>query len=294
MSWQERPYSDGSDFEPLSGGGGMRSWFGGMPPAGVAVKRIIIANFAIFILCQLTGGSMGAVYRLLAMRTDEVLHGQVWRLVTFTYMHSQEDLWHILLNMLGLYLLGAPLERHWGTRLFFTFYTLGGIAAVLLYLVITMVGWLSPGAHLVGASGNVFAVMGACAVLFPQFRLLLFLFPVPIRIATMLFLGLFMFNLWSRGANAGGDACHLAGIVFGVAWGYRGQAWTGKWQRWREHARHAGWEDKRREMLQLEEQVDRILEKVRDQGIGALTRREKKMLEEATKRKQAEDRRHGF
>lgn len=68
----------------------------------------------------------------------------------------------------------------------------------------------------------------------------------------------------------------------------------GWFARWREKTKHAGWEAKRRDMLQLEEHVDRILDKVRDQGIGALTRREKKLLEEATKRKQAEDRRHGF
>ena len=73
MSWQERPYSDGSGFEPSPGGGGMRSWFGGMPSAGVAVKRIIIANFAMFILCQFTGRDFGELYKLLAMRSDDVL-----------------------------------------------------------------------------------------------------------------------------------------------------------------------------------------------------------------------------
>ncbi len=294
MSWQERPYSDGSGFEPSPGGGGMRSWLGGMPSAGVAVKRILIANFAMFILCQLTGGSRGAVYELLAMRTDAVLHGQIWRLVTFTYLHSQGDLWHILLNMLGLYMLGAPLERQWGARRFFAFYTLGGAAGVLFYLLGTIIGWLSPGAYLVGASGNVLAVMGACAVLFPQFRLIIILFPVPIRTAVAGFLVLYSFNLWNQGSNAGGDACHLAGMVFGIAWGYRGQKWTGRWQQWRERAQRAGWDAKRQDLLRLEEEVDRILDKVRQQGIGTLTHREKKMLEEATKRKQAEDRRHGF
>lgn len=294
MSWQERPYSDGSGFEPSPSGGGMRSWFGGMPSAGVAVKRIIFANIAMFILCQLTGGSGGAVFDLLAMRTDAVLHGQIWRLVTFTYLHSQEGLGHILINMLVLYMLGAPLERQWGAKRFFAFYTLGGAAAVSLYGLLTIVGWLSLSGSLVGASGNVLAVMGACAVLFPQFRLIIILFPVPIRTAVAGFLVFYSFNLWNQGSNAGGDACHLAGMVFGLAWGYRGQKWTGKWQQWRERAQRAGWEAKRQDLLHLEEKVDRILDKVREQGIGTLTRHEKKLLEEATKRKQAEDRRHGF
>jgi len=68
----------------------------------------------------------------------------------------------------------------------------------------------------------------------------------------------------------------------------------GWFARWREKTQRAGWEAKRREMLELEEKVDRILDKVREQGIGSLTRHEKKLLEEATKRKQAEDRKHRF
>jgi len=294
MSWQERPYSDGFDRDAHPQGGGLQSWFGGMPPLSKAVKWIIIANVGVFILCQLTGGPRSPVFELLAMRTDLVLRGQVWRLLTFTYLHDQLGLSHILFNMLGLYLLGVPLERHWGSRRFFLFYTMGGVAAVLLYVLVTAFGWLPPYARLVGASGNILAVLGACAVLFPQFRLILVFFPVPIRTAVALFVVWFVFNLWTRGANAGGDACHLAGIAFGIVWVYRGQAWTRKWQQWHGNIKRAGWEARRREALRLEEEVDRILDKVKQEGINSLTRREKKLLEEATKQKQASDRRAGF
>lgn len=292
MGWQDRPYSG----EPDHGYGrdGLRSWFGGLPPAGRVVKWIALANVAMFLLCQITGGSGSVFFEWLSMRTDQVLLGQVWRLLTFTYVHDQAGLGHIFWNMLGLYFLGTPLERHWGPRRFFTFYTIGGLAAVSLYVALTVVGWLDPFVRLIGASGGVLAVLGACAVLFPQFRLILVLFPVPIRTAALIFVAFYAFNLLNRGMNAGGDACHLAGLAFGIYWGYRGQGWLNRWSQWHQRARRGAWETKRREELGLEEHVDQILDKVKHDGINSLTRREKKLLEEATRRKQARDRQHGF
>jgi membrane associated rhomboid family serine protease len=103
------------------------------PTKKVIPGDIIIANVAVFLLCQITGGTKSQLYRGLAMRTDLVLEGQVWRLFTFTYLHDQSTILHIFLNMLGLYFLGVPLERYWGARPFFLFYTLGGFVAVLLW-----------------------------------------------------------------------------------------------------------------------------------------------------------------
>lgn len=298
MSWRDRPYSSTDNdwgTRPGSGpGGGWRSWLGGLPSPGKAVKWLLIANIAVFVLCQITGGARSPLYTSLAMRTDLVLDGQVWRLFTFTYLHDQGGLLHIFFNMLGLYFLGVPLERHCGAKLFFVFYTLGGFVAVLLYVGMTTIGPLEPFVPLVGASGGVLAVLGACAVLFPQFRIILYFFPVPIRVAALILVLLYTFNLWSRGANAGGDACHLAGLAFGVVWGYRGHVVTRWWHARADRRRQGSWEAQRREMQNLEEEVDHILDKVRREGINSLTRREKQLLETATRLQQEADRRHGL
>jgi membrane associated rhomboid family serine protease len=297
VSWRDRPYSS-TDNDPWTqpGGqpGGWRSWLGGLPPLSKAVKWIIIANVALFILCQVTGGVRSQLYRGLAMRTDWVLDGQIWRLLTFTYLHDQNSILHIFLNMLGLYFLGVPLERHWGGRSFFLFYTLGGLVAVLLYVGMTTFGPLDPQVPLVGASGGVLAVLGACAVLFPHFRLILYFFPVPIRTAALILVLLYGFNLWNQGANAGGDACHLAGLAFGVVWGYRGHVVTRWWFSLKVRRHQGSWEAKRREMLNLEQEVDQILDKIRRDGIGSLTRHEKRLLEEATRKQQEADRQQGL
>lgn len=294
MSWQDRQYDDnlGCGCDPASGPqGGLRSWVGGLPPLSKAVKWIILANVAMFLICTFTGGMASPVYRSLAMNTNLVTEGQAWRLVTFTYLHDQTGLSHIFFNMLGLYFLGVPLERHLGARRFFLFYTLAGFVSVLLYVFVTMIGWLDPRGILVGASAGVLAVLGACAVLFPHFRLILVLFPVPIRAAALLFVALYAFNLWQRGENAGGDACHLAGLAFGIAYGYRGQNWSQAWRRWRQQAEQSRWEIKQRRQYREEEEIDRILDKVHREGINSLSRREKNLLAEATRRQQEADRR---
>jgi membrane associated rhomboid family serine protease len=294
VSWQDRQYDDnsGCGYDPASGPqGGLRSWVSGLPPLSKAVKWIIIANVAMFVLCLLTGGMRSPIYLSLAMNTNLVLQGQIWRLITFTYLHDQTGLGHIFFNMLGLYFLGVPLERHFGAKRFFVFYTAAGLISVMLYFFVTVIGWLSAGGILVGASAGVLGVLGACAVLFPQFRLILVFFPVPIRTAALLFVVLYSFNLLNQGDNAGGDACHLAGLAFGIAYGYRGQAWSQIWQNWRRQAEQSRWEIKQRQQYREEEEIDGILDKIRREGINSLSRREKGLLAEATRRQQEADRR---
>ena len=84
--------------------------------------------------------------------------------------------------------------------------------------------------------------------------------------------------------NAGGDACHLAGLVFGIAYGYRGHQWTRWWADWRGNLERKSRQMQQRRVEEMEENVDRILDKVHQSGIGSLTSREKRILEEASKR----------
>lgn len=289
MSWQNRPYSSGPY---TSGPSGMGGWLGGLPAPGRAVKGIMLANAAVFVLCMLSGGLGDLLFGLFCMRTDLVLRGQVWRLFTFAYLHA--GLFHILFNMIGLYFLGMYLERHLGARRFFVFYTVGGFLAALAFLLVCATGWLSADAPLVGASGGVLAVVGACAVLFPSIQLILVLFPVPIRLAVTLFAVIYAVNLLTRGANAGGDACHLAGLAFGIAWGYRGQSWASRWNQFRGRFKQGAWEAKMRRRHEEDQEVDRILAKINEQGVNSLTRGEKRLLADVTRQRQEEDRDAGL
>ena len=89
-------------------------------------------------------------------------------------------------------------------------------------------------------------------------------------------------NIFSRGANAGGDAAHLAGMAAGAAYVYL-------WPRWRlkyKAIHTCNWEKKFKAYAELQREVDRILEKVNEQGIASLTKKEKRTLEEATRLEQ--------
>ena len=333
MSWRDRPYAgepQGPYGRGLGGGLGL-----GLPRLTRAVKYLLVANFAVFILAAMTGQWNSFLHRWGSMNPDAVLHGQVWRLVTYEYLHDPRSIWHILFNMLGVYFLGPPLERSWGPRKFFIFYTVGGVLGALFYMMLAATGtpdhlidigiaarviaadgvtstvyghldagetfalWkLDPDAlpdfewfeigqaaqgSMIGASGCVLAVLGACALLFPQFQLILFVFPVPIRFAAVLFCGIYVLNLISQGANAGGDAAHLAGLAYGVLWPLYGERWLRNFQAVRQYGKE---QRHLRNEQDVRAELDRILRKVHEQGIHSLTAAEKRTLTEATRRQQ--------
>ncbi|MBX3395853.1 MAG: rhomboid family intramembrane serine protease [Phycisphaerae bacterium] len=298
MSWRERPYTQEDDYRGSFGGGGppsrggFSSWLGGMPAPGRTVKWLLIANVGMFVLCKLTGGDNGIIYRSLAMYVEDVTHRfQIWRLLTFSYLHDQASLFHILFNMIGLYFLGMPLERRWGSLRLFVFYTVASLVGVSLYVALSLIGWLPARVlgvpvSLIGASGGVLAMLGACAVLFPSFQIIFVFFPVPIRLASLIFVIMYSWNLFERGQNAGGDACHLAGLAFGIYMGYDGERWFGFLDTWRQRREARNRREIYEKAAAAERRIDAILDKVREKGIGSLTRAEKRELEEATRARQ--------
>jgi hypothetical protein len=162
------------------------------------------------------------------------------------------------------------------------FYTAGGIAAGVAF------GLLSAFIHmqlpLIGASGSVLAVIGACAYLFPEQQVLFILFLIPIRVLAIL-LGV-LYLLTVVGEHNLSNAAHLGGMVFGVMvpW-LLGPAWT-RFTR-QMHVRKL-----RRETVEEEheeEVVDQILDKVHAQGMHSLTWRERRILRKATERQRQRD-----
>ncbi len=219
MSWQDRPYAHqdapSSSRQPVYHGPGME-------PLSVTTS-LIIANAVVFYLMFFWSdrGLAQWITRFGVMQAQAVLDGQVWRLFTATYLHANVN--HILLNMLGLYFLGPSLERRWGRRQFFVAYTAGGIAGNLLLTLAGLVGFIDPLTLGVGASGSVLTLLGAAAVLFPEAEIYVyFLLPVRIRTFVIAYAAWFVFNIVNRGANYGGDLCHVAGLVVGLAWAFSG------------------------------------------------------------------------
>jgi hypothetical protein len=119
---------------------------------------------------------------------------------------------------------------------------------------------------------------------------ILILFPVPIRVAAVLFAVLF--SLYVISDRDLSNAAHLAGMAGGVLW-----IWAGRrWPNWRLSLTRGGartgegaWDRKMRQMQGDEERVDRILDKIRKQGMGSLTWLEKRFLKQASERRRQFD-----
>ena len=137
-----------------------------------------------------------------------------WQIVTGGFLHA--NLGHLLSNMFGLWMFGRGVEGELGTRRFAWIYACSLTTASLAQLVVSAVGHdLAP---TLGASGAVFGVLGAYAVLFPQRRILLLL--PPVVLPAWLFAGLYaLFELFSGvfGFEAGiAHFSHLGGLAAGV------------------------------------------------------------------------------
>jgi membrane associated rhomboid family serine protease len=180
--------------------------------------------------------------------------------------------------MLGLFFLGPTLERYWGGKRFLLFYLSCGAVGGLFYLLLVAVKFLEAG-PMAGASGAILGMLSACAILFPHFVVFILFFPVPIRVAAVFFMLLYIANILARHDNAGGDAAHLAGMASGAVY-----VLSGPWrEKIRLKLRSAAWERDIDTSRKLQIELDRILAKVHDSGLHSLTAREKKILKKATK-----------
>ena len=254
-----------------------------LPQLTPVVKLLLIVNVSVFLLCIIVKPLGGFIYEWFSVDSTSAFRSlQFWRLIGYQFLHDPTNPWHIILNMLGLYFLGPTLERFWQSRKFLIFYLVCGAAGGVFYLLLAAIGVVQSGI-LVGASGAILSMLAACAILFPQFVVILVIFPVPIRRAAMILTLLYIINIFIGSSNAGGDAAHLAGMAVGAGYVYL-------WPRWRNRYKIVShtddWEKRFKAYSELQKEVDRILEKVNQHGISSLSRKEKMILAEATKLEQ--------
>jgi len=252
----------------------------GLPQLTPVVKAIIAANVVIFFggiiifrKITLVDTPAGRWFSVFPDSPGAML--QVWRLITYQFLHG--SVMHILFNMLGLFFLGPTLEQHWGSRRFLIFYLSCGVAGALFYILLVAVGSLQP-LPMIGASGAILGMLAACAILFPHFVVFLIVFPVPIRTAAVILTLAYLASLITVAQNAGGDAAHLAGMAAGAAY-VVSQRWRGA-LRYKLEIRLR--QKKTTTQRSLQAELDEILDKVHREGIHSLTRREKKILKQAT------------
>jgi membrane associated rhomboid family serine protease len=249
-----------------------------LPRTTPVVKWLLISNVAIFLVGAFNARIADFLVKYFAINPGSPLTMlEPWRIFSYQFLHDMGSLSHIFFNMLALYFFGPSLERYMGSRRFVPFYLVCGAAAGIFYIVLSAVHFLGP-VPLVGASGSILGVLAACAILFPNSVIFLLVVPVPIRIGAIIAAAWYFVSLITHGANAGGDAAHVAGMATGAAY----VMVQPMWDRFLLKMRSGSWEKRIEEGRRLQLEVDRILVKVHRSGLHSLTRREKATLKQAT------------
>lgn len=220
-----------------------------------------------------------------ALSGSQVAQGMVWQFVTYTFLHH--DLFHLLVNMLGLFFFGPHVEQRVGERQFYILFFLGGALGGL--------GWLLMSdsyTMCLGASGAVYGVLGAFAALnlHRTIRLLLF-FVVPVSMkgwmVAVAFAGIEMMMLVSSPHGGIAYAAHLGGLLVGFIYAIT-------WQN-RAHGsgRLPGWLRRTPKLTLLSREPDdarrgeahlnEILDKIAAEGMDSLTASEKRHLDKASR-----------
>ncbi len=198
----------------------------------------------------------------------------LWQLVTYMFLHSVSDPWHIIFNMLVLWMFGSEVEKAMGTRRFLTMYFTAGIFAGIFGCLFT------PNNPILGASGAIFAVEIAFAMFYPNATIIFFVFPIKAKYLVTIFAGITVFNcLMPTGGNVAHFA-HLGGLLYGFLFIRYEPRFTNFIISWQNQQK----ENEYRKEEEVRKVVDALLDKVNRTGMKSLTRRERSYLKNASKR----------
>jgi len=187
----------------------------GPGPLSSALKAIIAANVVVF-AAQLLVGRVTVVLGLVpALALGEFW---LWQLGTYMFLHG--GLFHLLFNMLALWMFGTELERVWGTRSFLKYYFVTGIGAGVLTVLFSLLpfGFASQlyRSNVIGASGAIYGLLLAYALYYPNRPIYMyFLFPVPAKVFVLIMGAIAFYASFSQGGGGVANATHLGGLLVG-------------------------------------------------------------------------------
>jgi len=180
-----------------------------------AVKALIAANVAVFVLQSASNGRMEDLFALWPMQpVDGQSYFHVWQIVTYAFLHSTGNLTHLLFNMLGLWMFGAEIERYVGPRRLATCYFASVVTAGLTQLTVPTLLGASP-APTIGASGGVFGLLLAYALMFPHRKVVPLIPPIPMPawLFAALYAGVELFLGVTGSLSGVAHFAHLGGMI---------------------------------------------------------------------------------
>ena len=288
---------------------GMLGGFSFFPPV---IKALLISNVAIWLvfgfflpLFTLRGVPIFAIFSEYLALWPLGPNFWPWQLVTYMFMHG--GFGHLFFNMLALWMFGMELEYTWGSKKFLLFYLLCGVGAGVANLFIApLFGQAAP---TVGASGAVFGVLIAFGILYPDRPIYIyFLLPIKAKYFVAAYIGLELFTGVTGTSDGIAHVAHLGGAAVGFIFilvdkglipgrsAFSALARLGRRRpgvaAWRNEdagqdprftdVRTGRPDDDEEEVTQ--EVIDEILDKINRDGYQSLTDREKRLLNEASRK----------
>ena len=284
-----------------------------MPPITKNLLIINILMFAASYVLERYGISLNSLLGLhFFMASDFRLH----QVFTYLFMHGSFE--HLFFNMFALWMFGRIIEQVMGPKRFLTYYMVCGVGAGLMQELVQYIHFLSLAPELadvpreqladalnmwntVGASGAIYGILLAFGMSFPEERLFIIPIPFPIK-AKYFVVGYAVVELLSamlRSNDGVAHMAHLGGMLFGLVlllhwrhpgglkkWWRRvvGKARKPKMKAYRGGGKFADEMDYNARRQAQQEEIDRILDKVKKHGYGSLTEEEKRKLFDASGR----------
>lgn len=281
-TWEEPPpYRD-----PGFGGGGASF---GYPRLTPAVKKLLWINGGLFLAFWLLARVFalelfGRLYfEVLALSPSTWREWfpfvPLWQVLTYGFLHDLLSPFHILFNMLMLYFFGTMLEEIVGSRRFLVTYVIAILIGGVVQISVNLASGVQ--ADTLGASGAVLATVVATAVLRPNTTVLFLFIPVTLKIMAIVMVGLDLFMVLGGTSGNTATLVHLSGAAYGFLAVKQRWIWKDPLEAWAHRQEQVAGEREQDEAARL----DRLLQRIHDEGMGSLSRRDREFLRRVSSRK---------
>jgi rhomboid family protein len=191
-----------------------------------AVKLLLIVNVAVFLIVNVAVIALdpfleSRIFMRFGLVPSLIWNNlYLWQLFTYQFLHG--GLFHILFNMLALWMFGCHLERRWGSKFFLKYYFVAVVGGGILNTL------LVPGqsAPSIGASAGIYGILLAYGLIYPnQIVYFYFLFPIKMKYFVWIIGGIAFYSSLTAGQSGIAHLAHLGGMLFGYLYLRMGNPW---------------------------------------------------------------------
>ena len=247
------------------------------------VKLLLILNTVIYLITVISGVKYELFYSNFGLVPVKLWKGwMIWQPLTYLFLHG--NFIHLLFNMFVLWMFGKDLENEWGKRAFYQYYFVSGIGAGIITSLFSF-GSYTP---VIGASGANYGLLLAYGLMYPNRMVYLYgIFPVKVKFMVLALAVIAFFASMTSPNSTTSHITHIGGMVIGFLFlnfkinAYNFKLWfiNNKIQNLNKRMKKDDFADQ-----ELRKSVDKILEKLNEEGWNGLTEKEQQILHEASQR----------